>query len=254
MSQAWTRRRRMPAVGKLMAAATLALAGSGAVAGPPYNTDDPATTDTGHWEIYAFAAGTGSNGSFDGNAGLDLSYGIAPDVQLTTTLPIDFARNAGGTHAGAGDVEIGVKYRFFHREEAGIAVAVFPRVFVPTASRRFGSGRVAVLLPVWAQKDFGPWSLFGGGGYTINPGRGNRNFWQTGLALTRTLTPRLSLGAEITHQDADVIGGRAKTALGFGGIYRLGGPFSILVSGGPLFEHHRAGAQLQIYTGIGVNF
>jgi hypothetical protein len=100
-----------------MSAAALALAGTSALAGPPYDTDDPGTTDLGHWEIYGFAAGTGSDGSFDGTAGLDLSYGVAPDVQLTATLPIDFARNEGRTHAGVGDVEIGMKYRLFRRED-----------------------------------------------------------------------------------------------------------------------------------------
>ena len=30
-----------------------------AMAGPPYITDDPVPTDTGHWEIYAFTAGEG---------------------------------------------------------------------------------------------------------------------------------------------------------------------------------------------------
>lgn len=179
---------------------------------------------------------------------------MAPDVQLTATLPTAFARNDGRTRAGVGDVELGVKYRLFRGEEAGISVAVFPRVFLPTAGRRFGSGQVAVLLPVWAQKDFGPWSLFGGGGYTTNPGRGNRNFWQTGIAMTQKVTPRLLLGAEITHQDADVSGGRATTALGFGGVYRLRGPFSLLVSSGPSFEHRRAGAQFHIYTALGVGF
>ena len=242
------------AVARLAGAAALALAGSGAAAGPPYDTDDPETTDLGHWEIYAFAAGAGSDGSFDGTTGLDLSYGVAPDVQLTATLPIDVTRNGGVTQAGAGNAEIGVKYRFFHREEGGFSIAVFPRIFLPTAGRRFGSGRVAVLLPVWAQKDFGAWSLFGGGGYTINPGPGNRDFWQSGMAVTRTVTPRLSLGGEIIHQDADAVGGRATTALGVGGIYRLGGPFSLLFSGGPSFEHRRAGAQLHIYAALGANF
>ncbi len=80
-------------------------------------------------------------------------------------------------------------------------------MILPTASRRFGTGRVRLLLPVWAQKDFGPWSLFGGGGYMINPGAGNRDFWQSGVALTRAVTPRLSLGGEIAHEGPDAVAG-----------------------------------------------
>jgi hypothetical protein len=241
--------------------ATISLAGlagllawtDSASAGPPYATDDPEPTDLGHWEIYAFAGGTRADGAFEGATGFDLNYGLVPDVQLTATLPVDFVRD-GGTRAGAGDVEVGVKYRFFENEAAGIAIAVFPRVILPTAGRRFGTGRVQLLLPVWAQKDFGPWSLFGGGGYMINPGAGNRNFWQSGLALTRTMTTRLSLGAEVFHEGAGETGGHAITALGVGGIYRLGGPFSLLVSAGPAFEHHGDGTQFNTYMALGLNF
>ena len=222
-----------------------------ALAGPPYQTDDPEPTDTGHWEIYAFSAATFMHGAFEGETGLDLNYGPLPDVQLTATLPIDFSHD-GGTHLGAGDVELGVKYRFLQDERAGLAVAIFPRIILPTASRRFGTGRVRLLLPVWAQKDFGPWSLFGGGGYTINPGAGNRDFWQGGLALTRTIAPGLSLGAEVVHQGPDEAGARSTTALGAGGIIHVAGPLSLLFSGGPVFEH-RGGTGLNLYVALGLN-
>jgi hypothetical protein len=243
----------MKTAGRLIATGTLAMIGGAALAGPPYATDDPEPTDLGHWEIYAFATGTGADGAVEGATGLDLNYGAAPGLQLTATLPIDVVRD-GGTRAGAGDVEIGVKYRFLHREAAGLSLAIFPRIILPTAPRRFGTGRVRILLPLWAQKDFGPWSLFGGGGYTINPGAGNRNFWQGGVALTRTITPRLSLGAEITHEAADEVGGRGITALGFGGSYRLGGPFSLLFAAGPGFAHHRRAAQVNAYAALALDF
>ena len=48
---------------KLVHFAALALAGSAtaAFAGPPYLTDDPIPTDTGHWEIYAFGRARAAN-------------------------------------------------------------------------------------------------------------------------------------------------------------------------------------------------
>ena len=70
-------------------------------------------------------------------------------------------------------------------ERAGLQVAVFPGITLPTASHGLGAGRVTALLPVWLQSDKGPWSFFGGGGYAINPGPGNRNYWTGGLAATR---------------------------------------------------------------------
>jgi hypothetical protein len=242
-------------IGKIRLAAILSTLGaSPAFAGPPYFTDDPAPTDTGHWEIYAFGAGTKTAGNFDGVTGLDLNYGPVEDVQLTATLPVEFAHGGGTRQAGIGDIEVGVKYRFLHDEASGVAVAIFPRVILPTAVRGFGSGKVGVLLPIWAQKDAGPWSIFGGGGYTINPGAGSRDYWLTSAALTRTVSKRLSLGAEVFHRSADEIGGRSYTALNFGGSYRLGGPFALLVSGGPGIAHAREGGQYNLYTAIALNF
>jgi hypothetical protein len=238
-------------ISRLLGAGALLVWASAAMAGPPYATDDPEPTETGHWEIYAFGAGTRMDDATQSETGLDLNYGPVPDVQLTATLPADFSSN-GGTDLDAGDVELGLKYRFFHDAPAGLSIAIFPRVILPTAPHAPGTGRVRLLLPVWAQKDFGSWSLFGGGGYTINPGVGNRDFWRTGLVLTRTITPRLSLGAEVTHQSPDIDGARATTALGAGGIYHLAGPFSLLVSGGPVFEHGgRTG--LNAYAALGLS-
>lgn len=231
----------------------LLLASSPALAGPPYDTDDPEPTELHHWEVYAFGADDGFGGSVDGAAGLDLNFGAAPGLQLTATIPLDFETGAG-THAGRGDVEIGIKYRFLHREKARLSFAIFPRVILPTADPRFGTGRVRLLLPVWGQKDIGAWSVFGGGGYTINPGPGNRDFWQAGLAATRPVTKRLAIGAELFRQGADEIGSGGTTRLGLGGIYSLGGPYSLLVSGGPQFVDGRSAAGFHAYVALGLAF
>lgn len=231
-----------------------ALTATPALAGPPYETDDPAPTETGHWEIYAFGAVDGDDGNIDGAAGIDFNYGAAEGVQLTATLPVGFARQRGqsGWTTGGGDVELGVKYRFLNHDQAGFSVAVFPRAILPTASNGFGSSGTRFLLPVWAQQDIGPWSVFGGGGYEINPGTGNRDFWQAGLAVTRTISDRWSVGGEMTHQGPDTVGARSTTSLGIGSIVKLGGPVSLLLSGGPSFS---AGAtSYHLYTALGFGF
>lgn len=89
---------------------------STASAGPPYLTDDPAPTDTRHWEIYAFGAGTKTTGGFDGVVGLDLNYGPINDVQLTATLPVEFAHGGGVQQSAVGDVELGMKYGFAYKD------------------------------------------------------------------------------------------------------------------------------------------
>lgn len=98
--------------------------------------------------------------------------------------------------AGIADTEIGAKYRFVHQAKDGWLpdIGYFPKVELPTAGRRFGSGRVGVSLPVWEQKDISNWSLFGGGGWTLNPGAENRNYAFGGLAVTRQVIKSLSMG------------------------------------------------------------
>jgi hypothetical protein len=219
-----------------------ALAAGPAIAGPPFLSDDPQPTDTGHWEIYGFAAGARGPDGLDGETGLDLSYGAAKDLQLTTVLPIAFdnARglNASGLRAGPGDLELAAKYRFLHQAAGSWTpdASLFPRLFVPTADRRFGTGRASLLLPVWAQKDFGPWSIFGGGGYQFNPGPDQRNFWQGGVAVTRDVSKRLSVGMEVFGQADDTTQGGGFETVNFGLTYKLVEHWSLLASGGPTLE------------------
>jgi Putative MetA-pathway of phenol degradation len=217
------------------AAALAALIGpTAALAGPPFLTDDPEPTDTGHWEIYAplFEA-EGNGADFSGAVGAEINYGPVKDVQLTVGLPIAYTHDRSGYRWGAGDLEASLKYRFFHDEAAKVQIAVFPGVSLPTGSNGMSAGHVTALLPVWAQKDFGKWSVFGGGGYAINPGAGNRDYWTGGVALTRQVGDRLLLGVEGDRQGAATIGARASTNLGLGMVYDLPGPLRLLASGGP---------------------
>ena len=221
-----------------------------ALAGPPYETDDPEPTETGHWEIYTFTGIEGRGGNFDGSAGVDLNYGPVKGVQLTATLPVDYSHaRSDGWRTGTGDVEVGVKYRFVDLPSQGISVAVFPRVFLPTSK---ASNRTRVLLPVWAQKDVGKTSIFGGGGYELNPGPGNRDFWLAGAVVTRAVSDRVTVGGEATHQSADVVGGASRNSLGAGAIVKLPDPFSLLISGGPAWSGGQS--SYHFYAALGLNF
>lgn len=216
--------------GAVWLALVLAALPAPAWAGPPYETDDPAPTETGHWEIYSFAKAEGLRGAFEGTAGLDLNYGPLPGVQLTATVPLDFADS--GT-AAFGNLELGVKYRFFNRERQGLSAAIFPRIILPTGP---GGGPASYLLPVWVQKDMGKWSVFGGGGYAINPGAGNRDFAIGGVAVTRELREGLAIGVEALREGPDSVGARATTLIGVGGNVHIKGPLALIASGGPTFE------------------
>ena len=246
------RRRRGPAAA---AALTAALPPGLARAGPPFLTDDPEPTERGHWEIYApELEASGRGAAYDGSFGAEINYGGAPDLQLTLGLPAAFTHDQSGIHTGAGDLRFSAKYRFYHDEGAGVSVAVFPGVTLPTASHGLGARHVTALLPVWAQKDLGSWSVFGGGGYAINPGDANRDFWTGGLAVTHSFSERLLIGVEADRQGADTVEGRASTSLGMGAILQLKAPFRILASGGPTFVDGEGPPGFHAFVALGLDF
>jgi hypothetical protein len=222
-------------------------------AGPPYVADDPETTDPGHWEIYNFVSGVGVPDQIEGEAGFDINYGPAKDLQLTAVLPADFNN---GSHAGLGDIELAIKYRFLHQSDGSWTpdVAFFPRLFTPTAGPRFGSGRPSLWLPVWAQKDWGAWSLFGGGGPDINPGPGNRNFWLGGVGLSRSVTGRLSLGAEVYGQTAEARGAKDFAGVNFGATYKLSDHWTLMGSAGPGIANARQQDQYEFYAALDAQY
>jgi len=243
-----------PAVrGLLLGMAALALP-SAAWAGPPFLTDDPEPTDTGHWEIYApLVESEGKGADYEGAIAVEINYGAAPNLQLTASLPVAYVHDSTGFHSGRGDLELSAKYRFYHDEAAGLSVAFFPGITLPTASHGLGNSRVTALLPVWAQLDTGPWSLFGGGGYAINPGSGNRDYWTGGVAATREVSKGLLLGIEADRQGPDTAGGRASTSLGVGAIVQLGAPFRLLGSGGPTFVDGEGSAGFHAFMALGLD-
>jgi len=193
-----------------------------AVAGPPYQSDDPEPTDYGHYEIYTFSKGARSKGDLSGASGIDFNYGAAPNLQITATLPIgfDFPSN-GMTAVGPSNVELAAKYRFLRQDTFGFDVAVFPRVFLPSGSRQIGDSQASFLLPIWVQKDWGKWSAFGGGGCQFSAAGRSHDFCMYGATLTRQVLPKLQLGVEMFHQTADRAGTPATTSLGLGAKYDL---------------------------------
>lgn len=231
-----------------LAAFLLALA-TPALAGPPYVTDDAEPTDLGHWENYTFVSAIHTPGDTAGQTGFDLNYGGFKDVQLTAVIPLDYDTPKS---VGLGNVELAVKYKFLHQSDKTLIpdVAIFPRLFVPVQNSRFGPDRAQLFLPLWAEKDWGKWSLFGGGGYELNPGAGARNFWQSGIALSRQVTEKLSLGGEVYHQTAETTGGRDFTGANLGATYKLSDHWTLMGAGGPGLQNAREGGQYDLYVAL----
>ena len=165
-----------------------------ALAGPPFCTDDPEPVAYQHWEMLLFSQGAHIPGSTTAVLpGYEVNYGALPNLQLHAILPLSYSMTGNGRPGfGGGDLELGAKYQFLTPgdgdwfPEAGI----FPTIEVPSGNRAFSSstGHLQVYLPLWLQKDLGPWSVYGGGGYWINPGLGHKNYWFVGAALWRKMS------------------------------------------------------------------
>ena len=185
----------------IAAVALIAAPLSAARAGPPFATDDPEPTEYGHYEIYLYSQGTWNGDSQAGTAvGLEVNYGALPNVQISAALPVGFnAPDEAGPRFGIADAKFGVKYRFIQEDSDGWRpqVSFYPSIEAALGnSSATGSDHAAhVFLPLWAQKSFGSWTTFGGGGYRINGGRDGRDSWFAGWALVkrqpgmRTTTP-----------------------------------------------------------------
>lgn len=193
---------------------------SAVLAGPPFVTDDPEPVDYQHWEFYIASQHTETVDGWSGTAPhVELNYGVVPNVQLHLIAPAAYdASFDGSTHYGYGDTELGVKFRFIQETQNLPPVGIFPLLEVPTGSERdgLGNGHLQAFLPLWLQKSFGDWTVYGGGGYGINPGAGNENWGYGGLVVQRQVTKHLLLGAEAYHRTATEAGGRSDTAFNLG--------------------------------------
>jgi hypothetical protein len=224
-------------------------------AGPPYVADDPEPTEFGHYEIYFFATGENNREGRTGAAGIDFNYGATPDLQLTAVLPI-VDEHAGDEHArtGVGNIELAGKYRFVHQQEIGWDIAVFPRVFVTSASHGVGERHTSFLLPLWFEKDWKNWSTFGGGGWVFNRGPGAQDFYLAAWALVRDLTPTLQLGAEIQHQSPEARSGKASTGVGVGMKYDASRHWHLLAYGAPGVQNAPETVRYAWYASILLTF
>jgi hypothetical protein len=205
---------------------------SPALAGPPYITDDPEPTDTGHWENYLFVEGARTAGQrFTPIAGVEINYGAAENTQLTMSLPLNTNPGPGGIGVVWAPLGMGVKYRFIEEDDDGWRpqVAFFPSVAIPVGPANAGAP-VTELLPIWMQKSFGDWTMFGGGGYTNNPGPGNRGFVNYGIALQNQVTKQLGLGVEIFGAGKDSIADHPTTAVGVAALYDFNDLWHIVAS------------------------
>ena len=226
-----------------------------ACAGPPFLTDDPEPVPFQQGESYLFSTLDRSRDGAQLQApAFEINYGFASNFQAHAVFPFTAALPRTGSRAyGAGDTELGVKYRFLQEGDACPMAGIFPMLELPTGDedRGLGNGRAWVKLPLWLQKSWGPegrqWATYGGGGYACNTAPGQRNYPFAGWLLQKELGEVLTLGGELFVQGRDAGNEGAFAIANAGGSCRLAENLSLLFSVG----HTIAGARHLIgYAGL----
>jgi hypothetical protein len=234
-------------------------------AGPPFQTDDPEPIDYKNYEFYTFGGvdGTGVATNSVGPA-VEFNWGALPNVHLHIILPLaeifpsnnpKFAPSGvGPTAVGLGDVEAGVKFRFVQETKRRPQIGTFVMFELPTgsAAKGLGVGKTWYKVPLWAQKSWGPWTAYGGGGETVfNNIDGLRNFPFVGALVQRDIGKKWTLGTEAFYHGAEGAAAAqtgSATLLDFGGYYKIRDPgFQILFAYG-----HSIVGQAENYAYVGL--
>jgi hypothetical protein len=206
-----------------------------ALAGPPFETDDPFSLPLRTGEFYFFAAGTRSadGTALDAAPGIETNFSFVRNTFIHTIIPLSLNHPSGEKSAyGPGDIELGLKWQFLEQTDHRPTAGIFPILILPTgnADRGLGSVDAQLFLPLWLGFESGPWTTYGGGGHWINPGDGNLDWWFTGLLVQRQVTDRLFIGTEVYHQTPNAVGASAGTGVGLGGGITLSDPYQLLFS------------------------
>ncbi len=204
-------------------------------AGPPYDTDDPQPVDYQHWEVYCSSIGQRVDGIYTGTAPhIEVNYGAVPNLQLHVIAPMAFYHEPEEkTNYGFGDMELGTKYRFVGNDSSVIQIGLFPLVELATgsASENLGNGKPQLYIPVWIQGNISKkFSSYGGGGYWINPGPGNRNYEFIGIQAQYQFVKPANIGAEIYYITPQQTDGKSDLRFRIGSVIDVTDHHHILLS------------------------
>lgn len=208
--------------------------------GPPYQTDDPVPVDLHHYEFYIFGGMDGTPVEVDSvGPAFEFNWGAAPRVQLHAILPWGvvaplnhpaYAAEGAGqgpTEFGLTDMELGAKIAYIKESKYVPQIGTFTMIEMPTGNydKGLGVGKVWYRLPLWLQKNIGPWLLDGGAGETVVPQVGYRDFPYGGFLLKYTFPhDRVEFGGEVFSHAKEGLATpqtQASTLIDLGGYYHF---------------------------------
>jgi hypothetical protein len=227
----------------------------GAQGGPPLITDDPGTVARRHWEINLAFTAEHSPGLRQYEMPLiDMNYGYSERVQLKWEIPWVLLDQPGMTFAGAGNSNLGIKWRFKDEDRYGPAMSTYPQVLInnPTSSVRRGVAErgASLFLPIQVQSDLRAIHLNVDAGYLFHGG--GPDAWSWGIAIGREFSPKVELLAEI-HGESER--GEQQVIVNVGSRCRLAEGRTLLFSiGRSIPPLGNAGNLLLAYIGVQLGF
>ncbi|MBV8726622.1 MAG: hypothetical protein JO233_02460 [Candidatus Eremiobacteraeota bacterium] len=199
------------------------LSASDAVAGPPFETDDPVPVACHHIEIDVAQARQGSDSAQATPTG-EIDYGPTQNIELSIA-------------GQSGELQLGSALRFVTENGSRPQVAFLPSVTFKS------DGTSETFLPLWLQKSWGPWTAFGGGGIS-------QNVVFSGVALQHDLPGGSALGVEFFRSSARSPAGESRTNFNIGYIYQAGEQHAIMLAVGRSLI--QGSARLSFYAGYQV--
>ena len=226
--------------------------------GPPLITDDPETPGNGHWEInVAWTLSQKQNRRLFAIPLLDINYGFGEHVQLKAEVPwLVLQERRGGTQAGIGSANFGVKWRFVDKDRHGFAMSTYPQLEIRTSASSVRRGLIEqsgeLLLPVEISRELGPVTINGELGYQVV--QRDKDEVLYGLVVGGEIDKRLELVGEI-HGTAKRNFAENEAIFNVGGRFKMSKHYTLLFSTGRSLRRAVTGQPtLLAYVGCQFNF
>jgi Putative MetA-pathway of phenol degradation len=203
--------------------------------GPPFYTNDPHTPGNLNWEInLGYVPFLYSDQSVSHVPDVDLNFGIGDRIQLTyENAWLRVRQPASNPKFGLGQSNVAVKWRFYDTGENGLAVSVFPQLFVnnPNNSVRRGvapKGQ-SFLLPIEFTKRIGPVNVNYEFGYQFV--QKGPDGWIMGFVIGHEFAKKLEIDLEL-YSSGTFHPSESQPTIGVGGRYKLHSPILLLFMAG----------------------
>jgi len=109
---------------------------------------------------------------------------------------------------------------------------------LPTINNsNFSNGKAQVYLPIWLQKSWNKFTTYGGVGYWINPGSGNKNWLFAGWEAQYDISKIFTLGGELFYRSPSTNIDKSSIGFNAGGFINFNENFHLLFSFGHSILH-----------------